>query len=175
MAALSEHFHSSGGMYVATAAPVAGNNEIQTLQVSGTVTAGTYRLKVNGEVTAAIAWNTTTAQLETALNNLKQIAAGGTSLTGVAVTGGPLSASTALTVTFVGTAVRQVAGQGLIELAYNNLTGGGTVVIARTQTAVSATHRGALPGALLVREDGTNSDLYQNTASLGAPPNWVAV
>jgi hypothetical protein len=161
------------GPYVVNAAPVAGNNEVQTLTTAGTVTAGTFKLAVRGEVTAAIDWNATTAAVETAINNLKSVAAGGTSAVGVAVTGGAFP-GTAFTVTYSGTNMAQSAGEGLMVLAYNNLTGGGSVVIARSQTAVAATARGALIGAMLIRDDAGQIRLYMNTGSVAAP-TWSVV
>jgi hypothetical protein len=165
--------------YVVTAygyingAPIAGNNEIQTLTANpavGSLTSGTFQLSFGGELTAAIPYNPTTAQLETAINNLKSVAAGGTASVGVAVTGGQFP-TTALSVTFSGTDVRQVVGTPLLVLAYNNMGGGGSITIARTQTAVSATFRGAPPGAVIV--DTTNDAAYSNTGT-AASPTWTA-
>src|SRR5262245_26036170 len=131
------------GPYEVSGAPVAGNNEIQTIVGNSTITAGTFRLSFGGEVTADIPWNAPTSQVETALNNLRSIAAGGTATLGVAVTGGALP-GTLMTLTFSGANVVQNAGAPLLVLSNNSLTGGGSITIARTQTAVAATARGAL-------------------------------
>jgi hypothetical protein len=59
----------------------------------------------------------------------------------------------------------------LIVLASNSLTGGGNVVIARSQTGVQTTYRGAMKGALLI--DTTNGALYQNTTAPEVP-TWTS-
>ena len=171
----NQHFHVPGAMYLTNAAPVAGNNEIQTLTANpaaGSLTSGTFRLKLGGAISSALAFNATSSQVETALNNLVTIAAGGSAQLGVVVTGGQFP-TTALTITFSGEYVRQVAGMPLLELV-SSLGGGGSITIARTQTAVSGTHRGALPHSTLLRT-GATPTTYRNTASLGATPNWVSI
>jgi hypothetical protein len=161
----TQYYSAVGAIYTVSGAPVAGTDEVQTLTTSGTVTAGTFKLAHQGFVSAAIAWNATTAAVETALNNLASVANGGTSSVGVAVTGGAFP-GTAFTVTCSGTNMAKKE-QPLFVLANNSLTGGGTVVIAEGTPGVNATHRDAPKGAILIRTgDGT---LYQNTGSSGAP------
>jgi hypothetical protein len=72
---------------VSNGVPAVGVNEVQGLTISGTVTAGTFRLSFQGFVTDSIPWNATTAQVETALNNVASLGAGGTGVVGVVVTG----------------------------------------------------------------------------------------
>lgn len=165
----TQYFSAPGAIYFVTGAPAAGTNEAQTITADGTVTGGTYRLAFEGVPTGAIDWDTSTADLETALNALRNVGNGGTGLLGVVVTGGPMSETTALTITFSGSHVARKA-QGLITLYANNLVGGGSVVIAESVAGVDATHRQAPKGALLIREDA--GTLFQNTG-VGGAPTWA--
>lgn len=72
-----------------------GTKEVQTLTETGTISGGTFTLSFGGEVTAAIAYDATAAQVEAALDLLTTIQAVG----GVAVTGGPI-ATAPFSVTF---------------------------------------------------------------------------
>jgi hypothetical protein len=162
----TQYFSAVGAIYTVGAAPAAGTDEVQTITKDGTVTAGTFRLRFQGFVTAPISWSADTAILETALNNLKSLGAGGTGLVGVVVTGGPIGGSTALTITFSGSNVAKKA-QPLIELYSTSLTGAGTYAIAEGTPGVDATHRDAPKGALLLQTAA--GTLFQNTGSPGAP------
>ena len=156
---------------VSHGAPGNGTDEVQTLSTSGTVTAGTFRLSFQGFVTGPISWTATTVIVETALNALPSVGNGGTGLVGVVVTGG-LFPGTAFTVTFSGTNVAKRA-LPLLILHRNDLTGGGTVVIAEDTPGVTAFGMGAAPGVQAI--NGVNGTLYYNNGAAGAPPNWTAV
>lgn len=98
-----------------------GTSEVQTLTATGPPTAGTYILTYDGEPTAGIPFNSTAAQVRTALEALPNVAPGD-----VAVTGGPFP-GTPIVVTF------DVATGDAPVLVVNN-TGltGGTVAVATT-------------------------------------------
>jgi hypothetical protein len=150
---------------VSDGVPTAGTDEVQTLTTSGTVTAGTFRLSFGGFMTGTIAWNATTSVVETALNNLPSCGAGGTASVGVAVTGGAFP-GTAFTVTFSGANVAKKV-QPLLVLHRNDLTGGGTVVIAEQTPGVDAFGRGAPDGAQAI--NGQTGVLYFNAGSANLP------
>ncbi|MET3995042.1 hypothetical protein ABID65_006708 [Bradyrhizobium sp. S3.9.2] len=62
-----------------------GSNDVQTVTITGTPTGGTFTLTSDGQTTAAIAFNATAAQVQTALQALTRIGANN-----IDVTGGPL-------------------------------------------------------------------------------------
>ncbi|MFD9721126.1 hypothetical protein [Streptomyces sp. NPDC059076] len=62
-------------------------NEVQTLTVTGTPTGGTFTITWSGQTTAALPYNATAAQVQTALVALSNIAPGDVKVTGN--TGGP--------------------------------------------------------------------------------------
>lgn len=155
---------------VSHGAPSNGTDEVQSLTPSGTVTAGTFRLNFQGYVTAAIPWDASTADVETALNDLPNVAAGGTGLVGVVVTGGDFT-GTALTVTFSGSNVAKRA-LPLLVLHRNDLTGGGTIVIAEETPGVDAFGIGAARGSQAI--NGVNGTVYYNNGTAGQPV-WAEV
>lgn len=59
-----------------------GTYEVQTVTLGGAPTGGTFTLTFNGQTTAAIPYNATAAQVDTALENLSNIGAGDVSVTG---------------------------------------------------------------------------------------------
>lgn len=166
----TNHFSAPGAVHTVVGAPAAGTDEVQTIIKNSTVTAGTFRLSFLGFMTAAIPWDATTAQLETALNNLPSIASGGTGLVGVVVTGGALPGTT-MTITFSGSNVAKKA-QPLLVLHSNSLTGGGSMTIAEGTPGVDATHRNAARGAFLIRTDA--GTLFLNTSATPGAPTWSA-
>lgn len=88
---------SSFGVYVYTLKNgEAGTNEAQTVTLSGTPSAGTFTLTYEGETTAPIAYNASASTVDSALELLSTIPAGG-----VTCSGGSLPGS-AVTVTFTG-------------------------------------------------------------------------
>ena len=150
--------------------PTAGVDEVQGLTTSGTVTSGTFKLSFQGFVTPALSWTATTSIIETALNNLKSIGAGGTGLVGVVVTGGAFP-GTALVVTFSGTNVAKT-NQGMITLHSNDLVGGGTVVITESTAGVTVFGRGLAPGSQVL--NGAAGTVFANTGT-ALQPIWSAV
>ncbi len=70
--------YSDGG------AVTAGVNEVQTVTISGAPTGGTFTLTFNGATTAAIAYNASTADVQSALQALSTIGSGNVTVTGTA-------------------------------------------------------------------------------------------
>lgn len=96
---------------------IPGTNEKQEIQISPDPTGGTFTLTWNGQTTAAIVWNATPAQVQTALENLSNIAVGDVRCTGTQLPAG------AVNVEFIGSLgeanVAAMTGSG------TNLTGAG--------------------------------------------------
>jgi hypothetical protein len=107
-----------------------GANDAQTLSISGSPTGGSFTLAFGAQTTAAIPFNATAAQVQTALAALSNIGAGN-----VACAGGPLP-GTAVTVTFQGTL--GFAAQAVITVPANNLTGGTNPAPAIAHTATGS-------------------------------------
>jgi hypothetical protein len=107
-------------------APLA--SDVWTLSIAGNPTGGTFTLSFAGQTTAAIPFNATSAQVQTALQALAAIGPGN-----VACAGGPLP-STNVTITFAGTLGFQT--QSPISISNGNLTGGTspTTTLAHTVT-----------------------------------------
>ena len=63
---------------------VQGANEVQTITFGGTVSGGTFTITLDGETTAAIAYNATTAAVQAALEGLSNLAPGDVTVTGSA-------------------------------------------------------------------------------------------
>jgi flagellar hook protein FlgE len=97
-------------------------DEIQT--ISSTATGGTFTLSFGGQTTSALNWNSTAAQIDTALEALSTIGAGNVNCAGGAL-------PTDVTVTFAGTLAGQDAA--LITVDNTNMTGG-TASVAETTT-----------------------------------------
>jgi hypothetical protein len=146
-------------------APVAGTDEVQTVATTGTPTGGTFRLAYKGQVTSELAYNSSAAAIDAALELLSTIGTGN-----VTCAAGPLP--TGVTVTFAGALAKKAVP--LLTLFSNSLTGGTTptVTIVETTPGVSATHRGAAKGARLV--DTTNGKEYINTGTATVPV-WTVV
>ncbi len=103
-------------------------NDVQTLSIGGSPTGGSFTLSFGGQTTAAIPFNATSAQVQTALQALASIGAGN-----VACGGGPLPAG--VTITFQATLGLQP--QAPITVGANNLTGPAPAV-AHTTTGSGA-------------------------------------
>jgi len=99
---------------------VAGVDEVQNIEFSITPTGGTFTLKYNTEETAALNYNASNTDIQTALNNLS-------SLSGVAVTG---SIAADFVVTFSGNDGKQP--QPLLTVGTNSLTPATTITITET-------------------------------------------
>lgn len=74
----------------------AGNNDVQTVTITGAPTGGTFTLTFGGQTTSPIPYNATASQVAAALQALSSIGAGN-----VSVTGGP-GPSAGWVVTFIG-------------------------------------------------------------------------
>lgn len=163
--------HGLGTPYQNAGTPVNGTNEVQRMTIGGTPTGGTFKLAFDGLTTAAITWsatnNTLLTNIENALEALGNI--DGVTVAAVSLTSGIGT----LDITFSGANVGRKA-QNLITVPYNDLTGTSPTVAVAEQTAgVTATQRGAAPGALLI--DTSNGALYQNISTTPEAPDWNLV
>lgn len=152
--------------------PSAGTSEVQTLTIGGTPDGGTFKLAFKGQITGAIAWSATDATLianiDAALGALSTI--GGAS--NITTAAGTVSSGIGtITLTFAGSLAKLAVP--LITVDTNSLTGSSpTLAIAETTPGVTATHRGAPVGALLV--DTATGVEYRNTGTVYAP-TWTTV
>lgn len=109
----------------------AGTDEVQSIAITGAPTGGDYTLTFNGQTTAPIAWDATSAAVQTALEALSNINVGD-----VVTAGGP-HPGTPITVTFHG----QYEDQDVAEMTGDGsgLTGGAapTVVVTTTTPGVA--------------------------------------
>lgn len=101
-------------------------SEVQSIAITGGPTGGTFTITYSGQTTAAIVYNATAAQVQTALTALSNLGAGQ-----VTCTGGPLP-TTAVAVTFGGT----LAGIDVAPFTASGalLTGGTTPAVVVTTT-----------------------------------------
>jgi hypothetical protein len=158
-------------MVKSATAPVNGTNEIQTITIGGTPTAGSFTLTYQGNTTAAINWSATNATLvsniDTALEALGRIGTGGV----VTAVGTATAGIGTFTVTFSGTNnARKNVPQMTVT---SSLTGTSPTIAVTTSTpGVEADGRILPKGTLCVAVD--TGLLYQQT---GTPPNptWVKV
>lgn len=111
--------------------PYGGNtSEVQSVTITGSPTGGTFTLTLDGETTAAIAYNAAASAVQTALEGLSNVSPGDVTVTGSA--GGPY------TVTFAGaraganvpamTATGSLTGGSSPAVAVATPTGGGAAV-----------------------------------------------
>lgn len=126
-------------------------SEVQTITVTGTPTGGSFELEFQGQVTGAIAWNATAADVKAALEALPNVDAGAITATGGAFPGTPV------VVTFGGNWAGRNAPRLL--LAANVLTGGSTP----TASVAETTAPGAVAGATDGRGDPDNIVGFCNT------------
>ena len=93
-----------------TTAGVTAVNEVQKVELPGTPSSGTFTLTYSGQTTAALPYNATAAQVQTALRAISSINGANVSVTGIGgvegISGGPY------TVTFIGT----LAGAPLADM-----------------------------------------------------------
>jgi len=115
--ALSSKFRIDGYPNVAV-------NEVQTLSiVTGTPTTGTFKLTLNGETTAAINYNASAADIQSALEALAGVEAGDVVCSGSSLPGGPV------TITFGG----NLAGMDITQITVSDSTlDTGTVSVVET-------------------------------------------
>jgi hypothetical protein len=149
-------------------------NEVQSLAISGTPTAGTFRLAFKSVTTANIAYNATAAAVQAALEALSTIGSGN-----VLCAGGPLPGSP-VTITFQG----QLAGSNMpmITVVSAAFTGGTTPAVTVTETTpgtglydpvgswfdLGATKNGVNPTMNNTEEEFT---IDQQKVSIGVLPN----
>lgn len=157
--------------YQNAGAPSNGTSEVQTLTIGGTPTGGTFKLAFDGFTTAPITWTdvdaTLVAAIDAALEALSSIGAGGVTCAAGTVSSGIGT----VTITFGGNLAKLAVAT--ISVANNSLTGTSpTLAVAETTPGVTATARGAAPGAELT--DTTNKKLYINTGTALAP-TWTVV
>lgn len=152
-------------------APAAGTDEVQTITIGGTPTAGSFTLTLDGYTTGAIAWsatnNTLIANIDAALEALVNIGTGGVTTAVGTMTAGIGTA----TVTFVGN-----NGKRAISLmtSTSSLTGTDpTLAVTETTPGVDASFRN-IAGKGQVVSDTTNGKLYINTGTSIAP-TWTVV
>ena len=110
---------------------VAPVKEVQTVTVSGTPTGGSYKLSLDGEETASIAFDAAASAVQSALEALANVGVGGVAVTGSA--GGPY------TVTFQ----NQNAGDNvsLLVISTNALTGGTAPTVAAVEATAGVNKR----------------------------------
>jgi hypothetical protein len=117
--------------------------DVQTLSLAGGPTAGTFTLTFQGQTTAGIPWNATSAQVQAALSDLLAVGTGN-----VTCTGGPLPGANVV-ITFAG----QLAPgpQPVITGTATGLIGPGSPAVAVAHTT---TGRGVADSVLPVDPDG---------------------
>src|SRR3954471_19931139 len=152
-------------------------NEVQTLAISGTPTAGTFRLSFKSVTTATIAYNAAASAVQAALEGLSTIGTGN-----VAATGGPLPGSPVV-LTFQG----QLAGTNLplLTVVAPAFTGGTTPAATVVETTpgtglydpigswfdLGGTKNGVVPTMNNTEEEFT---IDQQKVSIGVLPNeWT--
>lgn len=137
--------------------------EVQTLTPDAVATAGTYTLTYGGETTSNLTKNSTTANIESALNALSTISAIGN----VTVTGDDLGESTnGLIVTFASSA----GNVSMITIDISSLTGPTAVTVSETTRGnneewVSRNSNiitDALTGTTLILQDVNDTDSDSN-------------
>ena len=156
-------------VYRAATAPVAGTDEVQTITFGGTPTGGTFKLKFQNQITAAISWsatnNTLRDNVDAALEALPGIGTGNVTTAVGTMTAGIGT----LTVTFISALGKRAVD--LLTVQVNSLTGTSpTVAVTETTPGVNATGRGLGKGRLLVAED--TGEVYKQTGTTTAP-TWT--
>lgn len=127
------------GPYNVLSNGAAAVSEVQQVAITGTPTGGTFSLTFAGQTAAAIPYNATSAQVQTALRALSNIGA-----TGVNVTGGP-GPGTPFVITFAG----PLAGKNVPQItALGAFTGGTSPAINTSTTTPGQPTASKLPTAL---------------------------
>lgn len=122
----------------------AGTNEQQTVTINGSPTGGTFKLSFEGAVTSAIAFGAVASAVQTALQALATIGAGGATVAGSG--GGPF------TVTFAGA----LAAQNIAQLVADGsaLTGG-----TSPSVAIATSVPGVLPVTTTIVQPNTQQNM----------------
>lgn len=147
----------SGGTllgFQSSSAPVDGVDEVHTVDIAN-ATGGTWNYSLGGYSATGLAYNISTANLQTALRAMANIAGAN-----VTVSGTP---GTQYVITFTGSLAGKPIGTPSVT---DNTTGSGHDVSVEVTTAgVAGTQRGAAgPGALLLRTDVPTA--YLNVGTL---------
>lgn len=160
------------GQIVCTATtPDNGTNEIQTITIGGTPTAGTFTLTFLGKTTTAITWSATNATLVSRIDSaLEALATIGTS--GVTTAVGTMTAGIGtITVTFIGNNAKLSVAT---MTSASSLTGTSpTLAVTETTPGVTADGRKSHTGQLLISKDV--GYLYQNTSTTSLQPAWTRI
>lgn len=127
-------------------------NEVQTLTVTGTPTAGSFYLNFNGDIIGPVPYNATFGQIQTLINAAPQMGLAGTTPQ-VVVTGGPLP-GTAIVFTFSGSLVAGL-NQPLITVQNAALTGGAAPAAAVVKTTTGQMAGGGFGKYVDANTDGT--------------------
>ncbi len=106
-------------------------NEVQVITITGSPTGGTFTITFQGQTTAGVAYNASSATLQTALEALSNIAPGDITVTGSA--GGPYTVT--FLATYAATDVQQMTGSGA------SLTGGAVTVITTQEAAAGVNEK----------------------------------
>lgn len=160
---LAGRAREAGGLPYTAGAPAAGTTAVQTISVTGTPTAGTFKLKYGSQRTAALAFDATAADIQTALRALSNIGSAG-----IGATGGPVGTADVV-LTFAGGLAKRVVKT--ISVVESTVTGG-AVVVTNTTPGVNSSFPGqAAVGQTVMGGDGK---LYQNTGTADVPVWTVA-
>jgi len=125
--------------------------DVQTLSVSGSPTGGTFTLTLNGNTSAAIAFNATAGAVQLALQNTTGIGSGN-----VACTGGPLP-GTAVVINFIGTLGN--TAQNLLTHT-DSFTGGASPAASIAHTIVGASYANHAARVGLIGKIIGNPEMY---------------
>ncbi|MGE0342555.1 MAG: phage tail tube protein [Porticoccaceae bacterium] len=151
-----------GAFGSSSSSDTAGVSEVQTITISGTPTGGTFTLTFRGQTTAAIDFDATAAEVETAFEALSTVGAGNGTCAG-----GPLP-GTPVTVTFSGDLA---ASNPPIITAVSSLTGGTNPAIAIAATTPgypamgvhTITPADTVPWLTIEERIGTSLESFQYT------------
>jgi hypothetical protein len=143
-----------------------GVNEVQTISITGTPDGGTFTLTYDDQTTTALDFDSTAAEIDTALEALSNIGAGD-----VTCAGGPLP-GTPVTVTFTGALAETDVVMLVADDALLTRTTPTMQVTTDTAGVLGSGQDAYPPGALLV--DYVNAELYINTGTEAAPA-WTLV
>lgn len=159
------------GIFQTATAPANGTNEVQTITIGGTPTAGTFTLSFKGATTAAITWSATNATLvaniDAALEALRTIGTGGVTTAVGTMTAGIGT----ITVTF--TANNQKLNVAQMTWL-SSLTGTSpTLAVTTTTPGVTADGRSqARKGTIDIALD--TGVIYINQSATTLAPTWVS-
>jgi flagellar capping protein FliD len=129
--------------------------EVQTLTPDAAATGGTFTLSFGGQTTAALAYNASIADIQTALNALSTVAVAG----GVTVAGNALDASGPMTVTFAASA----GDVGMVSIDTGSLTGPTAVTVQETTPGANTPATG---GTFTLSFGGQTTGALANNASI---------